>query len=78
MQLVNSTHNSARRRYNPISPQWDLGLAVLEAHARYGACFGYDEIALACGVTPQAVRTLTLKAIRRLQPRLAAEKRLLQ
>jgi DNA-directed RNA polymerase specialized sigma24 family protein len=50
---------------------------VLEAHASYGTSFGYDEIARACEVTPQAVRDLVQKALRRLQPRLSAERRLL-
>jgi hypothetical protein len=77
MQLINSTQNSARRRHNPTAPKWDLGLAVLEAHASYGTSFGYDEIARACEVTPQAVRDLVQKALRRLQPRLSAERRLL-
>ena len=78
MQLVSSTHHAARRRHNPISPKWDLGLTVLECNAYYGRAFGYDEIARACGVSQQAVRHLVIKALHRIQPRLAAEKRLLK
>jgi hypothetical protein len=77
MQLLNSTQNSARRRHNPTEPKWDLGLAVLEAHASYGVTFNNKEIARACDVSPTAVGLIIKKALRRLQPRLAAEKRLL-
>ena len=77
MQVVNSTQNSARRRHNPTAPKWDLGLAVLEAHASYGVTFNNEEIALACDVSANAVGQIIKKALRRLQPQLAAERRLL-
>jgi hypothetical protein len=77
MQLLNSTQNSARRRHNPTAPKWDLGLAVLESHASYGVTFNNSQIASACGVSPRAVGLLVEKCLRRLKPRLAAEKRLL-
>lgn len=76
MQLVNSTQNSARRRANPTALNWDLGLAVLEAHAAYGRCFTLNEIAEACGVSRTAVRLTIKKALLRVQPTvLAARKR---
>jgi hypothetical protein len=61
------TQNAAKRRKNPTPRKWDIGLAVLEAHARPGVGFNYREIGDAVGVTDVAVQQLTERALIRVR-----------
>jgi hypothetical protein len=61
------TQNATTRRNNPTPRKWDIGLAVLEAHARPGVGFNYREIGDAVGVTDVAVQQLTERALIRVR-----------
>lgn len=65
--MMIGTQNAAKRRTNPTPRNWDIGLAVLEAHARPGIGFNYREIADAVGVSDVAVQQLTERALMRVR-----------
>jgi len=65
--MMIGTQNASKRRTNPTPRNWDIGLAVLEAHARPGVGFNYREIADAVGVSDVAVQQLTERALIRVR-----------
>jgi hypothetical protein len=65
--MMIGTQNAAKRRTNPTPRNWDIGLAILEAHARPGIGFNYREIADAVGVSDVAVQQLTERALMRVR-----------
>jgi len=62
--------HAGKRRYQPIDPAWDLGLAVLEIKRAHKDTYDCGEIARACGVSKQAVTQLIKKALMRVKPSL--------
>jgi hypothetical protein len=62
--------HAGKRRYNPIDPVWDLGLAVLEIKRPNKDAYDCGEIARACGVSKQAVTQIVNKALMRVRPTL--------
>ncbi len=64
------TQHAAKRKYQPIDPAWDLGLAVLEIKRAHKDTYDCGEIARACGVSKQAVTQIIKKALLRVKPSL--------